>query len=82
MYANAYEMRMPTHYVDMNAVEMEYDGGWNWRKTIAKFAVGAACGIVVATAAVVGSPAAAIIAAGICGGLAIVACDWIDEQNW
>lgn len=30
MYANAYELRMPTNYVDMNANEMEYDGGWIW----------------------------------------------------
>ena len=29
MYANAYELKMPTNYVDMNANEMEYDGtGW------------------------------------------------------
>lgn len=34
MYANAYELKMPTNYVDMNARELEYDGGWNWRKVL------------------------------------------------
>ena len=27
MYSNAYEMKMPTNYVDMNAFEIEYGAG-------------------------------------------------------
>lgn len=30
MYVNASMMRMPTNYVDMNADEIEYSGGWFW----------------------------------------------------
>ena len=39
MYANAYEMKMPTNYVDMNARELEYGGGWNWKKILTTVAV-------------------------------------------
>lgn len=30
MCANEYEMKMPAHYVDMSAKEMEYGGGFAW----------------------------------------------------
>lgn len=36
---NAYGLKMPAHYVDMNAEEMEYDGGWGWFKSIVKVAI-------------------------------------------
>lgn len=41
MYANANVMRMPTNYVDMNADEIEYDGGWKWWKVAAAIGVAA-----------------------------------------
>lgn len=28
------EMKMPSGYVDMNANEMEYDGGFNWKHVL------------------------------------------------
>ncbi len=82
MYANANVMRMPTNYVDMNADEIEYDGGWSWLKTIAKGLVTAAVVVGTAAATAVASPAAGIAVG---AGLAFVgsmANDWIDEQDW
>lgn len=25
-------LKMPTNYVDMSSTEMEFDGGWSWKK--------------------------------------------------
>jgi len=41
---NAYEMRMPAHYVDMNKEEMEYDGGMSFGE-ICQW-IGSICGCV------------------------------------
>ncbi len=82
MYANANMMRMPTNYVDMNADEIEYCGGWSWLKTIAKGLVAVAVVVGTAAATAVASPAAGIAVG---AGLAFVgtmANDWIDEQDW
>ena len=43
-----YEMKMPRNYVDMEAADMEYDGGFNWGKFI-KYAT-----IVCSTVAAIG----------------------------
>lgn len=82
MYADAYTMRMPTNYVDMSADELEYDGGWNFWKSLAKASVAAV--VVVSTAAI---SAAVSPAGGIAVGAALafcgsMACDWIDDQDW
>ena len=28
----AYAMKMPTSYVEMTSTDLEYDGGWSWKK--------------------------------------------------
>ncbi len=28
----AYAMKMPTNYVEMTSTDLEYDGGWSWKK--------------------------------------------------
>ncbi len=38
----AYTMKMPSNYVEMNASEMEYDGGWSWNKFFAGVAIAGA----------------------------------------
>ena len=50
MYANANMMRMPTNYVDMNADEIEYEGGWSWEKFRRAAIIGAIVGAGVAAA--------------------------------
>jgi len=57
MYANVYEMKMPTNYVDMNTSELEYTGGWDWWKTVCAIStivggvgtVGTGCTVAVTT---------------------------------
>ena len=59
----AYTMKMPSNYVEMNASEMEYDGGWSWNKA---FFTAATVGEVIAGvgAIVLTGGAGAFIAAG------------------
>ncbi len=57
-------MKMPTNYVDMNASELKFDGGWSW-KTFGKVAliVGAVAAVggltVLLSGAILGAGAAA-----------------------
>ncbi len=60
MYANANMMRMPTNYVDMNADEIEYGGGWGWKSFLVSVGVAAVIGAV----AIVAAPAIVAIATG------------------
>ena len=74
------EMKMPSNYVDMSESEMEYSGGFNWKKTleyaalvgvIAGFGTGLSAGLFSGTAKqIVAGIGVTMIVGGLASGLA------------
>jgi len=68
-----HQMKMPMNYVDMSATEMEFDGGWSWKKFFVGVAIAGAvlCVGGAAVGLIGGAMLSTTLAAG--GGIAMAA---------
>ena len=68
-----HQMKMPMNYVDMSAEEIEFDGGWSWKKFFVGVAIAGAvlCVGGAAVGLIGGAMLSTTIAAG--GGISMVA---------
>ena len=66
-----HQMKMPMNYVDMSATEMEFDGGWSWKKFFVGVAIAGAVLCVGGAGLIGGAMLSTTIAAG--GGITMAA---------
>ena len=85
MHTASNEMKMPSNYVDMSESELEYSGGFSWKKTleyvalvgiIGGFGTGLSAGLFSGTARqIVAGIGATMIVGGLASGLASTGVD-------